>query len=165
MVNEPTCMVLEDAVTRRGLRSVRGMRPGMALPWMDLLRTVAPERIDSARGMAWVEGKALVRGYAVAWFYPRGEIIRFGMLDGWGNSEEAAPIAVWRLLRGERVSEALLALRSLWLAKFGALPSHGWVREMPRGAPKNFYGLRMGAAQWMPHGCAAVSLWKEADGE
>lgn len=68
------------------------------------------------------------------------------------------PLCVWRMLDGERVSDAIRAARELFELRTGQAASYAFVRTIPNKAEEGMdvHGCVLIQAEWAPEKCVVV---------
>ncbi len=133
-------IIVEDVVTEDGYRKLHVMsnRPiNMSLP-------------RDATVKESVEGGA---------HHLRAELPFTGMLDIWPREwPKPRRFLVWRLLEGERVSDAILSAANMYLHAVGYAPKFAFTRTLPPRAEwgQDVFGCLLFAAEWLPRNCVAV---------
>lgn len=89
----------------------------------------------------------------------RAELPFTGMLDIWPREwPKPRRFYVWRLLDGQRVSEAVRTAAEVFEQATGFAPKFAFVRTLPEKAEwgQDVHGCLLFAAEWLPMNCVAV---------
>jgi len=92
-------------------------------------------------------------------YHLRAEWAFFGMLDIWPRYWiKPRRFYVWRLLDGQRVSEAIQTAAEVFEQAVGWAPKFAFARTLPEKAEwgQDVYGCILIAAEWLPKNCVAV---------
>lgn len=133
-------IIVEDVVTEDCVRKLHVMsnRPIQ----MDLPADATAERTTEAGA-----------------YHLRAEWSFTGILDIWPRHwPKPRRFLVWRLMDGERVSDAILCAANMFSHAVGFLPKFAFVRTLPEKAEwgQEVHGCLLFAAEWLPRHCVAV---------
>lgn len=135
--------VLANEVTPEGMRFVKVVSDVAPVPFCVPGGAIVSTWSDDALGLYYLVAE---------WACREAILIK---CEGWPSPR---PFVLWKLRKGERVSEALKKMVGTFGGRFKCFPDYAFMKRLPKGVEPGFEvdDVMFCEGEWVPPGCIAV---------